>query len=74
MVDMPLNKENELDKKENQKHGFGSLRTFFELLSLSLSPCLSQRFSRCTLRPSSGGCNVELIPPGTVDKGVGYIQ
>ena len=37
-----------------------SLFTFFRLLSSSLSPCLSQRFSRCTLRPSSGGWNVEL--------------
>ena len=35
---------------------------FFELLSSSLYPCLSQRFSRCTLRPSSGGWNVELNP------------
>ena len=36
--------------------------TFFRLLSSSLSPCLSQRFGHCTLRPSSGGWNVELSP------------
>ena len=36
------------------------LFTFFGLLSSSLSPCLSLRFGRCTLRPSSGGWNVEL--------------
>ena len=29
-------------------------------MSSSLSPCLLQRFGRCTLRPSSGGWNVEL--------------
>ena len=39
-----------------------TLFTFFGLLSSSLSPCLSQRFGRCTLRPSSGGWNVELSP------------
>ena len=40
----------------------GILFTFFGLLSSSLSPCLSQRFGRCTLRPSSAGWNVELSP------------
>ena len=38
------------------------LFTFFRLLSSSSLPCLSQRFGRCTLRPSSGGWNVELNP------------
>ena len=38
------------------------LFSLFGLLSSSLSPCLSQRFSRCTLRISSGGWNVELSP------------
>ena len=33
---------------------------FFRLLSSSLLPCLSQRFDRCTLQPSSGDGNVEL--------------
>ena len=31
-------------------------------MSPSLSPCLSQNFGRCTLRPSSGGWSVELNP------------
>ena len=39
-----------------------TLFTFFGQLSSSLSPCLSQRFGCCTLRPSSGGWNVELNP------------
>ena len=39
-----------------------TLFPFFGLLSLYLSPCLSQRFGRCTLRPSSGGWDVQLNP------------
>ena len=39
-----------------------TLFTFFRRLSSSLSPCLSQRFGRCTLQPSSGGRNVERNP------------
>ena len=39
--------------------------TFFVLLSSSLSPCLSQRFGRCMLRPSSGVWNVELSSSST---------
>ena len=37
-----------------------TLFIFFGLLPSSLPPYLSQRFGRCTLRPSSGGWNVEL--------------
>ena len=36
--------------------------TFFGLLSASFSPNLSQSFGHCTLRPSSGGWNVEFYP------------
>ena len=46
----------------SQKFGQIILFTSFRLLSSSLSPCLSQRFGCCMLRPSSGGWNVELSP------------
>ena len=47
---------------KSRKALLSPLFTFFGLLSSSLSPWLSQRFSRYTPRPSSGGWNVELNP------------
>ena len=49
-------------KDISQLTNFIKIFTFFGLLSSSSSPCLAQRFGRYTLKPSSGGWNVELNP------------